>query len=174
MNQEQLAYAYDKPPNFDDTTSIHPAITPQSGLGHPWGDHDALRPDAAHAQTRLTRAPGHLRCHAGLCAGRIRREDAAQALVFKIDTRRVQGDFAYLECLPLFSDCTDAVPHYLPDIGYNHCLQRGHQGWKVILDLSRTDVPDLTVARQIQQRLPPAFPQSILSDFWRDPFLKAQ
>lgn len=38
-------------------------------------------------------------------------------VVFKINTLRVQGDFAYLECLPLFSDGTDAVPQYLPDIG---------------------------------------------------------
>lgn len=30
-------------------------------------------------------------------------------VVFKIDTLRVQGDFAYLECLPLFSDGTDAA-----------------------------------------------------------------
>jgi hypothetical protein len=28
---------------------------------------------------------------------------------FKIDTLRVQGDFAYLECLPLFSDGTAAA-----------------------------------------------------------------
>ena len=95
-------------------------------------------------------------------------------VVFKIDTLRVQGDFAYLECLPLFSDGTDAVPQYLPDIGYMHCLQRGPKGWKVILDLSRTDVPDTTEVRQIQQRLPPAFPHALLSTFWRDLFRQAR
>ena len=35
-------------------------------------------------------------------------------VVFKIDTLRVQGDFAYLECLPLFGDGTDAVPRQAP------------------------------------------------------------
>jgi len=62
-------------------------------------------------------------------------------VVFKIDTLRVQGDFAYLECLPQFNDGSDAVPQYLPDIGYMHCLQRSPQGWKVSLDLSGTDLP---------------------------------
>ena len=64
-------------------------------------------------------------------------ESPPQPVVFKIDTLRVQGDFAYLECLPQFNDGTDAVPQYLPDIGYNHCLQRGPKGWKVILNLGR-------------------------------------
>lgn len=85
----------------------------------------------------------------------------AQPVVFKIDTLRVQGGFACLECLPLFSDVPDAVPQYRPDIGYMHCLQRGPKGWKVILDLSRADDPDTTEVRQIPKRLPLIFPDQI-------------
>jgi hypothetical protein len=94
-------------------------------------------------------------------------------VVFKIDTLRVQGDFAYIECLPQFKDGSQAVPDHLPDIAYSHCLQREAKGWKVILDLSRTDVPDDTEIRQIRSRIPSAFPHSILSVFWRDLFKKA-
>lgn len=132
------------------------------------------------AQMPHTPKPGSPERHAICDAMRafVQAEYAEKTLpkpvVFKIDTLRVQGDFAYLECLPLFSDGTDAVPQYLPDIGYMHCLQRGPNGWKVILDLSRTDVPDTTEVRQIQQRLPPTFPHTLLSTFWRDLFRKAR
>lgn len=102
-------------------------------------------------------------------------------VVFKIETLRVQGDFAYLESLPIFSDGTDAVPQYLPDIASRRTRQSaavpsrsGERAYaRVILDLSRTDVPDTTEVRQIQKHLPPAFPHAILSDFWRDLFRKA-
>lgn len=102
------------------------------------------------------------------------KEKLPKPVVFKIETLRMQGDFAYMECLPQFKDGTQAVPDHLPDMDYMHCLQRESKGWKVILDLSRTDVPDATEIRQIRSRLPSGFPPSILSAFWRDLFQKAQ
>lgn len=93
-------------------------------------------------------------------------------VVFKIETLRVQGDFAYMECMPQFNDGTEAVPDHLPDMSYMHCLQREAKGWKVILDLSRTDVPDTPEIHQIQRQLPAAFPHSLLSIFWRELFKK--
>lgn len=100
------------------------------------------------------------------------KEKLPKPVVFKIETLRVQGDFAYMDCLPVFNDGTDAVPKYLPDMGYSHCLQRETKGWKVILDLSRGDVPSDTEVRQIRSSLPPAFPHSVLSAFWQDLFKK--
>jgi hypothetical protein len=41
-------------------------------------------------------------------------ESPPQPVVFKIDTLRVQGDFAYLECQPQFNDGTAAVPRQAP------------------------------------------------------------
>jgi hypothetical protein len=40
-------------------------------------------------------------------------ERPAQPEVFKIDTLRVQGDFAYLECLPQFSCCQHFLAEFL-------------------------------------------------------------
>ena len=70
------------------------------------------------AQTPHTRKPGSPERQAICDAMRtlVQAEYAEKKLpkpvVFKIDTLRVPGDFAYLECLPLFSDGTDAVPQY--------------------------------------------------------------
>jgi hypothetical protein len=67
------------------------------------------------AQTPHTPKPGSPERQAICDAMRafVQSEHAEKTLpkpvVFKIDTLRVQGDFAYLECLPLFSAGTDAV-----------------------------------------------------------------
>lgn len=95
-------------------------------------------------------------------------------VVFKIGSMRVLGNYCYLECLPIFKDGSEAVPQYLPDIGYMHCLKKDKAIWKVVGDLSRTDVPSDGEVRQIRQSLPPDFPVAVLSDFWRDLFNKAR
>lgn len=95
-------------------------------------------------------------------------------IVFKIDTIRVQGDYCYFEGMPVFKDDTEAIGKYLPDIGYMHCLKRDKGKWKVILDLSRSDVPSDEEVRAIKRQIPSDFPSSVLSDFWRDLFKKVK
>jgi hypothetical protein len=95
-------------------------------------------------------------------------------IVFKIDTIRVQGDYCFFEGMPVFKDGSDAIPEYLPDIGYTHCLKREKGKWKVFLDLSRTDVPSDGEVREIRRSLPADFPSSVLSDFWRNLFKKVK
>lgn len=62
-------------------------------------------------------------------------------IVFKIETIRIQGDYCYLEGMPVFKYGSEVIGKYLPDVGYMHCLKREKGKWNVILDLSRTDVP---------------------------------
>lgn len=79
-----------------------------------------------------------------------------------------------IEALPVFEDGTEAVPQYLPDIGYSHCLKRINVGWHVILDLSRTDVPSGDEVRKIKKSFPGDFPVSILPEFWHDLFRQSK
>ena len=73
---------------------------------------------ASPTRNRLVLAQFHLRkrhaqSHTKMVRAFVQAEYAEKTLpkpvVFKIDTLRVQGAFAYLECLPQFSDGTDAV-----------------------------------------------------------------
>lgn len=91
-------------------------------------------------------------------------------IVLKVEFLKVEGDYCCIEALPVFEDGTEAVPQFLPDIGYSHCLKRINAGWHVILDLSRTDVPDGDEVRKIRKSFPGDFPVSILPDFWQDLF----
>ena len=91
-------------------------------------------------------------------------------IVLKVDYLKVSGDYCWIEALPMFEDGSDAVPQFLPDIGYSHCLKRINVGWHVILDLSRTDVPDGAEVRKIRKSFPGDFPVSILPKFWQDLF----
>lgn len=93
-----------------------------------------------------------------------------QPVVFKIDIIRIQGDYCHFEGFPVFKDGSEAIGEYLPDMGLNICLKRGQSGWKVVYDLSRTDVPGDEEIREIKRRFPPDFPVSLLSKFWRDRF----
>jgi hypothetical protein len=95
-------------------------------------------------------------------------------VVFKISNLRVLGDYCFIECLPVFKDGSDAVPEFLPDVGYMHCLKNERGTWKVILDLSRTDVPSDGEVREIRRSFPPDFPLAVLSEFWRDLLAKAK
>ena len=90
-----------------------------------------------------------------------------QSIVFKIDRIVVADDYANLEAIPLFKDGQYIDQQYLPDIAFNFCLQRAGTAWRVIVDLSRTDVPDASEAQSIRKRLPANFPMNLLSTTWQ-------
>ena len=90
-----------------------------------------------------------------------------QPVVFKIDHLAVAGAYANMEAIPLFKDGRYVDPQYLPDIAFNFCLQKNGAEWRVIVDLSRSDVPDAAEARSIKSQLPKDFPPSLLSSTWR-------
>ena len=55
----------------------------------------------------------------------------------------------------------------MPDMDYSALLKRTEKGWKVIVDLSRSDVPSAEEVREIRRKLPADFPAGVLTGFWR-------
>jgi hypothetical protein len=90
-----------------------------------------------------------------------------QPIVFKIDHLAVSGNYANMEAIPLLKDGSYAAPTYLPDMAFIFCLEKNRAHWRVIADLSRSDVPEAAEARAIRSRLPDAFPLAVLSATWR-------
>jgi len=90
-----------------------------------------------------------------------------QPILFKIDHLAVAGNYANMEAIPLSKDGSFVDPQYLPDLGYNFCLQNGQNGWREVVDLSRSDVPNAAEAEAIGHRLPLDFPRVLLTPTWQ-------
>ena len=91
-----------------------------------------------------------------------------QPIVFKVEKLRSDGDYCYFEGLPLFKDGTPVGTDYIADIVFELCLKRSGDRWRVIYDLSRTDVPDDTELKQIWRAFPKDFPFQLIPKFWQD------
>ena len=91
-----------------------------------------------------------------------------QPIVFKIGHLAVEGSYCNFEAIPLFRDGSYVAPRYMPDTGLNFCLRKTDGRWQVIVDLSRTDVPEGAELARIKQTLPPDFPVSLFSPTWRN------
>lgn len=90
-----------------------------------------------------------------------------QSIVFKIRHLAVTNRYCNFEAIPLFKGGSYVGSEYIPDIAFNFCLQRTESGWRVIVDLSRTDVPDGAEVEKIRSSLPPDLPRSVFSPTWR-------
>jgi hypothetical protein len=96
-----------------------------------------------------------------------------QPIVFKIDRIRVRDHYCNFEAIPLFKDGSYISPQYMVDIAFNLCFKKTDNRWNVIVDLSRTDVPDPAELQTIKHNFPKDFPVSLLSPTWRDLFNKS-
>jgi hypothetical protein len=90
-----------------------------------------------------------------------------QPIVFKISHLSVQEPYCNLEAIPLFKDGSSMSTDYMMDIAFNFCMKETAGTWKVIVDLSSTDVPEASRLRKIKSSFPEDFPMSLLSPFWR-------
>jgi hypothetical protein len=90
-----------------------------------------------------------------------------QPIVFKISHLSVQEPYCNFEAIPLFKDGSYMSTEYMADIAFNFCMKETAGTWQVIIDLSRTDVPDTSELRKIRANFPPDFPLSLLSPDWR-------
>ena len=90
-----------------------------------------------------------------------------QPIVFKISHLSVQEPYCNLEAIPLFKDGSNISTEYMADIAFNFCMKETAGTWEVIVDLSRTDVPDTSELRKIRGNFPQDFPLSLLSPSWR-------
>ena len=128
-----------------------------------------------HAQSRPhTPAPGSPErqavCDAArsFVVGKYATGQLPQPIVFRIDHIAVQDPYSYFEATPRFKDGSYVPPNLIADIAYNLCLKRQAGRWSVIVDLSRSDVPDAAEVQAIKQRLPRDFPLAVFSQTWRD------
>lgn len=87
----------------------------------------------------------------------------------KLDTRifNQNNDYAFIETVIVDENGHYFSTEHIEDIVFALCLQKRDNDWKVIYDLSRTDVPSADQADEIQNSFPKNFPKYLLSKFWQ-------
>jgi hypothetical protein len=93
---------------------------------------------------------------------------APSPILFKVDQLKVLGKYCYFEGFAVFADGSGVPEKYLPDVVYSTFLKRGERGWKVILDLTRTDVPSEEEVIDIRRKFPTEIPRQIVPQFWKE------
>lgn len=88
-------------------------------------------------------------------------------IVFKIDTIKVNGNYAFFDGVPLYADGTAALYDSLPDMAYVFLLRKVSGRWTVLADFCGTDVPDKAWWMAERRKLPADLPKSILPEFYR-------
>lgn len=88
-------------------------------------------------------------------------------VVFKIDHLNVDGAIAWFEGTPRQETGSYMPDGYLPDMDYCMVVQRTKSGWKVVEDLSRSDVPGDEELVGLKRRLKDV-PSSIIPKFCRN------
>ncbi len=129
-----------------------------------------LWPLIAWAELPHTPKPGSAERNAVCDAMRVyvKAYRAPGPILFKVDQMKVLGKYCYFEGYAVFSDGSSVPEKYLPDVVYNTFLKRGETGWKVILDLTRTDVPSEREVIAIRRKFPPEIPRQIVPQFWKE------
>ena len=89
-----------------------------------------------------------------------------QPIVFKIGHLAVAGAYANMEAIPLFKDGRDVDSEYLPDVALNFCLKKEETRWRVIVDLSGTELPGAAEVQSIKHQLSADFPLSLFTPTW--------
>lgn len=93
---------------------------------------------------------------------------APKPVVFKIDRISVLGKYSYFEGYALYADGGRVPENVLPDVVYNTFLKREKSGWRVIHDLTRTDVPSENEIVELRREFPAEIPRELIPQFWRD------
>ena len=90
-------------------------------------------------------------------------------ILFKVEFLRVEGDYAGFKGFPVFKDGSEVMGKYLPDIVYTTILKRQGADWRIISDLSRSDVPPEAEEEiaSIQRSVPSEVPGEVLPEMWR-------
>ena len=90
-----------------------------------------------------------------------------QPIVFKIGHLAVAGAYANMEAIPLFKDGRDVDSEYLPDVALNFCLKKEETRWRMIVDLSGTELPGAAEVQSIKRQLSADFPLSLFTPTWQ-------
>lgn len=98
----------------------------------------------------------------------VKAHKAPKPVVFKIDQIRVSGSYCYFEGFALYADGSHVPENVLPDVVYNTFLKRERGKWRVIHDLTRTDVPSESEIKDLRRNFPAEIPRQLVPPFWRD------
>lgn len=93
-----------------------------------------------------------------------------QPLLFQIHRIRVSGNYCSFEAVPVFKNGTAMDTDYVMDIVFNFCLKKSGGTWRVIYDLSSTDVPSDAELKRMWNDFPKDFPHRLIPEFWRNHF----
>jgi len=85
--------------------------------------------------------------------------------LLKVEELAVLGDYCVFEGYPVKPDGSQSDD--LPDVAYVTFLKKTAEGWEVIADLSRTDVPSDEEMREIRRTFPKEIPTTIIPEYWR-------
>jgi hypothetical protein len=88
--------------------------------------------------------------------------------LFKIEFIRVKGDYAGFQGFPVKPDGSHFPDGIFEDVVHTTLLAQKNGVWRVVVDLSRTDVPTPQEARQIKNSIPTGFPADVIPAFWRE------
>lgn len=91
-------------------------------------------------------------------------------MVFEIERLKVQGKYCCITATPAFSDGSPMGTDYIMDIVFELCLEKKGNTWRVINDISSTDVPSKPQLKSMRASLPRDFPFALLPDYWRKTF----
>ena len=93
-----------------------------------------------------------------------------KAMVFKVSRIEVLRDYCCFEAIPEFKDGSSMGTDYIMDMEFLFFLQRKHEKWRVINDISSTDVPSDIQLKQMSDSFPKDFPFELIPKFWREHF----
>jgi hypothetical protein len=89
-------------------------------------------------------------------------------LVFSVARMKVLGNYCSFEAFPLFRDGTSMGTDYIMDIAFQFCLAKSHGKWRVVYDLSSSDVPEGERLKLMRRDFSKDSPLALLPEFWRE------
>lgn len=87
---------------------------------------------------------------------------------FKIEELNKKREFVRVDVIAVYNDGSYVENKYIPDMAFTLCLEKKDNKYKVLYDLSRTDVPSSQELKSIKKDFPIQFPKKLLSKFWQD------
>ena len=95
------------------------------------------------------------------------KKPAARSILFKIEFLKVDGNYAGFEGFPVNADGSPVPDGLYGDAVFMTFLKKANGNWRVVQDLTRSDVPSDEELRQLRRKFPPDIPTSVMPDFWR-------
>ncbi|MBL0708892.1 MAG: hypothetical protein JJW00_07595 [Sulfurimonas sp.] len=79
---------------------------------------------------------------------------------------KLSKKFARIDAVLVYKNGEFIDGEYLPDMVFALCIEKIDDKWKIVYDLSRTDLPSANELELIKKEFPSNFPKKLLSKFW--------